>query len=206
MKTQTETRPETVLGRLRPYLLSTGTQTLLDFSILVDAFCVAYLLRFDFDIPKPDVHNLLVQLPFVVLLQFFALSLARGRSAIWRYTGITHLKPFIYAALSSMFVIGMMRLLLPHSLQLWRVPLSVNLFDGVLAFGGTFGLRVVRRGIYDRSQRRRQLKGNGNSNGTKTLVPKLRVLLIGAGQAGVLTANEIAGRGDLDLEIKGIHR
>ena len=204
IKTQTQTEHETILERLRPYLLSGGTQTLLDLSILCDAFCVSYLLRFDFDIPNTDVHNLLVQLPFVVLLQFVALSLARGRSSIWRYTGITHLKPFIYAALSSMFVIGMMRLLLSSSLQHLRIPLSVNLFDGVLAFGGMFGLRVLRRGIYEHSQRRRHLQGDENGNGTKTLGRKLPVLLIGAGQAGVLTAKEIAGRGDLDLEIKGV--
>jgi FlaA1/EpsC-like NDP-sugar epimerase len=192
---------KTIFGRLRPYWLSAGTQTALDFAVLVGAFIVSYQLRFNFDIPKAEVQNLLVQLPFVVLLQFIALTLFRARSSIWRYTGIDHIKPFLYAACSSVIVIGLMRLLLPEPGQAWRVPLSVNLFDSVLAFGGTFGLRVLRRGVYEQASRRKQV--NGNHNGVTRGRRKHPVLLIGAGQAGVLAANEIDGRGDLDLDIKG---
>ncbi len=201
------TIPRDLFATLRRHWLSAGMQTVLDFAILSSAFAAAYLFRFDFDLPLIEKRNLLIQIPFVVILQFAVLSATGARAAIWRYTGMGHIKPFFYAALGSLFVVTIMRFELPESYQAWRVPLSVNFVDCMLAFGGTFGLRVLRRGVYEQSKRRQQLKSNGNGNGTRNGnghgLTKRRVLLIGAGQAGVQVAKEIDGRGDLDIEIKG---
>ena len=187
-----------IVDSLGRYRLLKGTLIVLDLSAFLIAIVVSYLLRFDFKIPTNHVHNLIVQAPVLVLLQFVALTLTGGRNFIWRYTGMTHVKSFIYAAFGSMTAVALMRLLLVDSQQVWRVPLSINLFDGLLAFGGTFALRMLRRSVYEHSKRRGQLRVQGNGRGRKR-----PVLLIGAGQAGVLAANEIDGRGDLDLEIKG---
>jgi FlaA1/EpsC-like NDP-sugar epimerase len=174
-------------------------QTILDCSMLVGAFAFAYLLRFDFQLPPKDFHALLIQTPFVVLLQFLALNIAGARSSIWRYTGMVHIKPFLYAFGSSVAIVALMRLELPETYQAWRVPLSVNFVDCMLAFSGTFGLRILRRSVYEYEKRRGQRKQNGS--GVARI--KRPVLLIGAGQAGVLVAKEIMGRGDLALEVKG---
>lgn len=192
---------------LRRHWFSAGMQTVLDFAILSSSFVAAYLLRFDFAMPLIERHHLLIQTPFMVLLQFVALTAAGSRSAIWRYTGIGHIKPFFCAALGSLFVVTIMRFGLPEAYQAWRVPISVNFVDCMLAFGGTFGLRVLRRGVHEQSQRRQRLKSNGNGGGSQNGnghgSSKKRVLLIGAGQAGVQVAKEIEGRGDLDFEIMG---
>lgn len=177
-----------------------GIQSLLDLSVLAAAFVAAYMLRFDFKIPPEEIRNFLTQLPLVVLLQFAAMTVIGARSTIWRYTDLAHLNSFVYAALVSFVVIALLRLgLAPH--QAWRVPLSVNLIDVVLAFGGAYVMRVIRRAEHESKQKRIQLKkhSNGNGNGRK----KQAVLLIGAGRAGFLAAKEIEARGDLDLEIKG---
>src|SRR5258708_16471001 len=118
-------RTKTLLTALRSHWLSAGMQTVLDLSILLSAFVMAYLLRFDLDLPEKEVNPLLTQIPFVVLLQFVALSLTGGRSAIWRYTGMDHIRPFLYAALGSLFVIAILRLQLSDAYHAWRVPLSV---------------------------------------------------------------------------------
>ncbi|HYO90204.1 MAG TPA: hypothetical protein VEQ40_01145, partial [Pyrinomonadaceae bacterium] len=122
-------------------LLNRRLQFLLDVLVLTVAFVLSYLLRFDFAIPPNWLHYVLVQLPFVVLLQFTALNLAGGRSFIWRYTGIAHVKSFLYAASASFAIILMLRLGLPEHVQEWRVPLSVGIIDTLLAFGGALGLR-----------------------------------------------------------------
>jgi FlaA1/EpsC-like NDP-sugar epimerase len=186
----------------RRHLLASGIQAFLDLSLLLAAFVAAYLLRFDFQIPSDEFRNFLSQLPLVVLLQFVALTVSGARASIWRYTDLLHLRSFLFAAFASMLIVTLMRFgLVPY--QAWRVPLSVNFIDVLLAFGGVYAIRVLRRAEYEYKQKRVQLKkhinGNGNGNGAK----KRSVLLIGAGRAGLLAAKEIEARGDLDLEIKG---
>jgi FlaA1/EpsC-like NDP-sugar epimerase len=185
----------------RRHLLATGIQAFLDLSLLTAAFVAAYLLRFDFTIPEDETRNFLTQLPLVVLLQFVALTISGSRASIWRYTDLAHLKSFLYAAFASLAIVVGLRLGLPRNLQAWRVPLSVNFMDVVLAFGAAYAIRVIRRAEYEHKQKRVQLKKHihGNGNGKK----KRSVLLIGAGRAGLLAAKEIEARGDLDLEIKG---
>src|SRR6185503_3583724 len=186
------------------HLLATSIQALLDLSLLLAAFTAAYLLRFDFEIPSDEFRNFLSQAPLVVLLQFVALTVSGSRGSIWRYTDLAHLKSFLYAALVSVSIVTLMRLgLVPY--KAWRVPLSVNFIDVLLAFGGVYGIRVLRRAEYEYVQKRVQLKKhiNGNGNGNGNGKTKRSVLLIGAGRAGLLAAKEIDARGDLDIAIKG---
>ncbi|MGB5661176.1 MAG: hypothetical protein WBO54_17025, partial [Thermoanaerobaculia bacterium] len=55
-------------------LLSRRVQYALDLIVLVATFLLAYLLRFDFQIPASQMRAVWVQLPYVVLLQFVALA------------------------------------------------------------------------------------------------------------------------------------
>lgn len=183
--------------------LATGIQAFLDLSVLVGAFVAAYLLRFDFKIPSEELRNFATQMPLVVGLQFVALTISGARSSIWRYTDLGHVRSFVYAGVGSLIVIASLRLGLPQPHQAWRVPLSVNLIDVLLAFGGTYAMRVLRRAEYEYKQKRVQLKKHINGNGYRKSKNKRSVLLIGAGRAGSLAAKEIEARGDLDLEIKG---
>src|SRR6266542_5439262 len=182
------------------HLFVSGVQVFLDVLLLLIAFAAAYLLRFDFQLPPDAVSAFVTQIPLVVLLQFVALTISGARASIWRYTDLAHVKSFLYAAIGSLLVVALLRLSLPAPHQAWRVPLSVNLIDVLIAFGGAFAMRVMRRAEYEYSQKRRQLKKhNGNGNGKK----KRPVLLIGAGRAELLAAKEIEARGVLDVAIKG---
>ena len=177
-------------------MLNRRIQFSMDLVMLVAAFVLAYLLRFDFDIPKENLLQLVRQLPYVVLLQFSALVLAGVYTFIWRYIGMAEVKAFINAAYWACFPIILLRLFLPNNLHQWRVPISIIFVDAILAFGGVLGLRVLRRSLYERYEKQSQA---GRALGGD----KKHVLLIGAGRAGVVAAREIRGRGNMDLEIKG---
>src|SRR2546423_14403683 len=107
-------------------LMTRQVQFLLDLSILIAAFALAYLLRFEFDIPRARYHAFLVQLGYVVLLQFVALHLAGVHTFVWRYVGISEMRAFVVAAVSVFFVLIALRFGLPTSiLGTWRIPLSI---------------------------------------------------------------------------------
>jgi FlaA1/EpsC-like NDP-sugar epimerase len=171
-------------------------QFAMDLVVLVAAFALAYLLRFDFSIPEQWVLYGLTQLPYVVLIQFVALILTGIYSFVWRYIGMAEVKAFIWAGVLSALPVIVLRLSLPERFQGWMVPRSIIVMDTILGFGGVLGLRVLRRALYEGYEKRRE--------GTRAQLKPLRpVLLIGAGRAGVLAAKEIQGRGDVDLEVKG---
>lgn len=183
----------TLPSRLRPLVLTRRVQFVLDLAVLVLAFVLAYLLRFEFDIPEPWLGRLPIQLPLVVMVQFSTLLLTGIYSFVWRYIGLRELGTFVRAALFAALPLLALRFALPGELQEWKVPLSVIFMDTVLAFGGLLGLRVVRRMLYERGERARRI-GEGSDQ---------RALLVGAGRAGVLAMREIQSRGDLGIEVVG---
>lgn len=171
-------------------------KVVLDLGVLIAAFVLAYLLRFDFSIPERDQIGLLVQLPLIVVIEFYSLRLTGVHSFIWRYVGMEELRAFFYAASCSLLPILLLRLTLPDNLHLLRVPLSITVTNSILGFGGVLALRGLRRVIYESYEKQRDAR-----NGTH---PKLKpVLLVGAGRAGVMAAREIRARGDMDLAVKG---
>ena len=136
-------------------LLYRQVQLLMDIAVLLGSFVVAYLLRFDFRIPEPELARMMVQLPLVLLLQFAALALAGIYSFVWRYVGLREVPSFLKAAAGSVAVLLLLRFGLPDELHLWRVPLSVILVDAALAFGGALSVRVTRRVLYESYERER---------------------------------------------------
>src|SRR5262249_17899943 len=112
------------------------------------------------------------------------------------YVGMGEIKAFLYAALWSALVLSVLWASLPAHLEDFKVPRSVILMGTVLAFGGVLGLRVLRRYLYEVSQRRGRQSLAASSEQVKTI-------LVGAGRAGVLAAREIVGRGDMNLDVRG---
>jgi FlaA1/EpsC-like NDP-sugar epimerase len=171
-------------------------QYALDLSVLALSFVAAYLLRFDFEIPPEYVRPALVQLPLVIVVQFSTVHSLGIYSFVWRYVGMTEVKAFLRAAVYSSLPLLLLRLGLPDSLDILRIPRSIILTDTVLAYGGLLALRVLRRVLYEGRERSRRESENGGRKHKP-------VLLVGAGGTGLLAAREIRGRGDTELQLVG---
>lgn len=171
-------------------------QFLLDLAVLAGAFLLAYLLRFDFSIPSPERSRVLVQLPVVLVLQLAAFLLAGIHNFVWRYISLSEVQAFLRAAIGSAVPLVVLRLGLAERFQSWRVPLSVIVMDTALAFGGLLAMRVLRRMSYERRVRQRRSRAAAGE--------AKAVLLVGAGQAGVLAIRELQSRGESLMEIKGL--
>ncbi len=169
---------------------------LTDVLFLILAFLLAYKLKFDFSVPGHVLRDALVELPLVVCIQFVALRLAGVNRFVWRYTGLPEARGFVVAAGISMIPLVVLSQTLPDELEMLRVPLSVVSMNTVLAFGGLLGLRVLRRAAFEMQEKRKSTDETAKRR-------KRPILLVGAGHAGMMTAREIQGRGDLDLSVAG---
>ncbi len=189
--------PEKNQADERLWYLRRPLQLLADVAVLCAAFFLAYLFRFDFQIDEYYLDNALNQLPFVVFVQFASLFVFGAYSIIWRYVSLEDIKAFLKAAFVSGVVLILVRLLLaPERFIRWQVPLSIILLDTIFAFAGLLGLRVLRRFVYEVSEKR------SFQIGKRRKIPK-STLIIGAGRLGAATIKEVLGRADTELDVKG---
>ena len=166
-----------------------------DIATLAAAFVLAYLLRFDLVIPENQRTAFWRQLPVVLGIQMAAVFVARIPLFAWRYIGIREVNAFASAAAFSAVPLLVLRAALPDTLSDWRVPVSVILADTLFAFGGLLLARMLRRMAHERSEAI-QARHGGKSK-------EKRVVLFGAGRAGVMAVREMRGRSDVGLEVIG---
>lgn len=176
--------------------LTKQTQFFLDLIVLIIAFFLAYSIRFEFDFREFWLVTAINQFPWVVLLQLGALIFTGVYSFVWKYVGLSELKSFVWACIASVFPLVILRFTLPDKYSTLKLPISVIITDAMLAFGGVAGLRILRRMMYERYEKRAKI-----ANGLDE--PIKRVLFIGAGRAGVMAVREIKGRGSVGLDIIG---
>lgn len=188
---------ERVQERESIWFLRRPLQFLADIVILSGAFMLAYLPSLNVQLGDFYFDTALTQLPFVVLIQFSTLFLVGAYSIIWRYVSIEDLKVFLKAALFSTIFLFLGRLFFSSSaFGRWQVPISVILIDTALAFGGLLTLRILRRSVYELSEKR-------NFTGSKKRIKRKATLLVGAGRIGAALVKEMIGRADAELDVKG---
>jgi FlaA1/EpsC-like NDP-sugar epimerase len=172
------------------------SQFLIDISVLMLAFVLAMLVRFDWSVPQGIFRQLVIVLPYVVLLQYAFLSGFGITRFSWRYISLRDtVRIFVAIALATTLLVGL-RFLSPQlvdRIPLARygiVPLGVLLGDFVLSFIGLTGVRALRRMLGERRASQQHQREEA------ALAP---TLLVGAGQGGVLIAQEITRRPDLGI-------
>jgi FlaA1/EpsC-like NDP-sugar epimerase len=172
-------------------------QSVLDIAVLCGALVLAYLLRFDFSIPLPLQRNLLTQLLFIVPIQVLVLRMYGVHNFIWRFTSIGDGKRIVAAFLTASVPFLIFRLTMASFGDVISVPISIIILDLCMASFGIMGIRLLRRELYE--NRERTKKGGQVITSSR----KKPVILVGAGQAGVMTLTEIKRHGHTDLVVAG---
>ncbi len=167
-----------------------------DVSVLTSAFLLAFLPALNTRVNDFYFDVALIQLPLVIFVQFSAVFLVGGYSIIWRYISIGDLGIFIKAALLSVIVLVLLRVVGGRYItDEWRVSYSVLMIDTILGFGGLVGLRVARRIIYEISR-------SGGAVRKRVRV-KTPALFVGAGRTGANSVTELLANPDSQIEVKG---
>jgi len=178
-----------------PRLVNRSLKVALDLAVISIAYWLAFLFRFEFAIPTPVVELFLLNWPYVVFVQYTALALFGVPRMAWRYTSMHDMVQILIAVFAATMVLVVLRLALPSMTTsvYVKLPLGVIAMNSALVFLGVLGVRAAWR-FRGEARDARTRTTNGDS---------LRVLLIGAGEAGVLVSRELSRRPDLKLKPVG---
>ncbi|MDY6831427.1 MAG: nucleoside-diphosphate sugar epimerase/dehydratase [Thermodesulfobacteriota bacterium] len=167
------------------------------------AFYLAYLLRFDFRIPRFYLVPFQQVLPFVILLKlagFYWFDLYRG---MWRYTSLSDLSNIVKAVLSTdIVVVGI--LLFINRFQ--GFPRSVFLIDALLTILFVSGFRILIRIYFEHAAGDKMgqvVKKTFSQVFSKTDSRARRVIILGAGDCGEKIYREIAHNPSLGFRVVG---
>jgi len=177
-----------ITGKHRRYLI-----VLYDIGVIIFSLFLAFLLRYDFQIPTASFTYvgiyLLWALP-VKLFVFYFFGLYRG---MYRYTSIWDLVTVVKATVISALILNTIFLVIP----LFRViPPSILLLDFILTAGLVALVRISVRLYFSQAVVTVQ-------NKSKSRVSKKRLLLIGAGNTGEKIARDILNNFIDDYHIIG---
>lgn len=157
--------------------INLGIAMLHDVVAAIAAWWIAYLLRFNFELPPDFRDELLQTMVWVVPLQafvFWAFSLYRG---IWRFASVADLRRILFAVLVA-------TALIPLALGLFRihsvVPRSVLVMDPLLLLLMMGGSRLLYR-----LWKENLLYGDFKFHGEP-------VMVVGAGGAGIGLSKELS--------------
>ena len=140
---------------------------------------LAFLVRFDGQIPQEEMSLLLLFLPVLLLVRGVTFAWRRLYQGLWRYTDVWDLRDvFVGVGTSSLLFFAIVQLALSEV----AYPRSVFLIDASLLLTMMVGMRLARRVLTITSK-------------TK---PARTVLVIGAGDAGETIVRDLKKRGDYE--------
>jgi len=179
------------MKRPRFDLYTRTNQLIVDGLIFATSFAVAYLMRFE-GVPQwLYVKQFLLWLPYLIALRLYVNWRLGIYRFIWRYVSLADA---IAISKSLSIVTGLLlalRLFYPRwgiAGQRLKISLAIIVLEFLLSLLGCLGARALRRILYQRQEGK-------DAEGAKIR----RLLLIGAGRAGVMTAKELSANPFVEL-------
>jgi FlaA1/EpsC-like NDP-sugar epimerase len=175
-----------LMQKIQYEFYSSLNQKIIDALIVGISFYLAYEIRFDWHIPAYHAYQFWLLLPGVMLGRVFVAALLGTYRLIWRYIGLADAITVTQNYSVFSLILLALRFAPLASPAILQVPISVIIIELLLSVEGVLSVRALRRLLHEGFPAK-TMNGNRGS----------RVLLIGAGRAGVMVAKEIASRTDI---------
>ena len=180
-------------GRLKGYLsaannvvYSRPAQVVIDGALVSVSITAAYLLRFDASIPAPYDRQLATVLPFVILVSLAVNGLTGLYRRVWRFFAVADAVALACAVAVTFALSVIWRIFDAGAFAGTPVPFGVLLIFPFFAFGLMITARVARRVL---SAYFESMAVSRPAAGARK-----RVLLAGAGEAGLYLLRELKDR------------
>ena len=121
----------------------------IDLFISVASVALAYLLRFNFEIPETNVASLYIIIPFVAGIRIISFLIGRTYSGIVRYTGLHDAQRiFLTIFIGSIFIVAANIVSYYYITKAFIVPLSIVIIDFLVTVFFMTSLRWLVKALF----------------------------------------------------------
>ena len=175
-----------------PIIYNRTTQLFIDGVFVLGAFWMAYLVRFD-GFPPDEFHRqMTLTASLVVVLQLLVNYLFGVYRFVWRFVGLKETLTVGRAVGTSFLVFLVANLFISSWWNLLpRVPIGVVVMHSMFVLAGLMGVRIARRVGYHNFLRKQEQDTSAEQ--------RKRLMLVGAGRAGILLAQDLERRPEFEL-------
>ena len=176
--------PRSIVRRVR----RDAPLVLLDLAIVLSAYLSTLVLRLEGDVPATYWRNFWIYLPLIAGIHLAVNHLFGLYGQMWRYASVLEARRVVLAGLTAGgFILAAVTL--PQR-GLHPIPMSVAILGSVLSLIGFGAVRFQSRLF---AFRRREFVGD-----------RIRVLVVGAGDAGAMILKDILDNPSLGLKAVGV--
>ena len=168
---------------------------ILDTLLVLFSLYIALLLRFDFSIPPEYITFLVLNIIPVIVLTILCNNIFNLYRHIWKYASIEELISIVYSVSVTNIVFVIYSYFINYKIlenQYFRFPFTVHIIFWILSTVFLGGTRFIFR-IRDEIQKNSENDGD-----------ILKLLIIGAGDAGAMLIKEIKKHSELKYDIIGL--
>ncbi len=165
-------------------LYSRTCQVILDAGSFAISFVAAYVIRLESWPAGPELRQLLLWLPILISARLIAHFLLGIYRHIWKFVSFPDAIEVAKSIAIVSAALAALRFVVPGhtAFSEWiRIPVSVIALEGLLSLTSSMGIRALRRLLYSFQKRAAAASGQ----------PAKRVLLYGAGRAGIMVLKEL---------------
>ncbi len=176
---------------------------LIDLVLMVGSLYMAYLIRFDFDIPKEFWEGFKRVVPLTVFIKLFVFNYFDLYRGMWRYTGFSDLFNIVKASVTGTVLIVSIVVLSNRFLGYSRSIFIIDLCFTILLVAG---FRLAVRFYFERKGSE---TASADKKGFLSIIFKTRktrfrkLLIIGAGDCGEKIYREIRDNSKIGYEVVG---
>ncbi len=154
---------------------------------ILAAYVLSFVLRFDFHLPDEYLGTILKTLPILIVIKLLIFEYFGLFSGLWRYVSVDDIWKISKASFLSTvaFIIGE-----TFIYNIYGYPRSIFLLDFILCTGLVGGARLATRLFREKFKPIQSVKMK-------------RVLIVGAGEAGVMVLREARNNSQAGIEIVG---
>ena len=160
--------------------------------LTIAAYCAAYALRFDLQVPPNEMRLLWITLPILVVVRLLAFERLRLHRGYWRYTGVHDILDLGTAVTLGTFAFLVVVAVIGRLDDLSRAVIAL---EWILAIFAGASARLATRCI--REQRSFFARQGQRTTGQRTIV-------VGAGETADVLLRQFARRGHNELDIVGL--